>query len=326
MIPPPSGGRRLLAAASAGGHFKQLVRLVPRIPDVGSVTWVTYDTGLARDLLSSADRGHENLVYVPYAAPRDAVNLARDAMQIRRLMHQERFDLAISTGAGIAVATLPIARRIGTRAVFIESATRVSEPSLSGRILQRVPGVELCSQLPTGVSFGPGWRALGSVHDEFMPGARRQVSELRRVVVTLGTIRPYGFRRLVARLVEVLPRSADVLWQTGATDTAGLPIEARARVPGPELEAAMDAADVVIAHAGTGTAVTAFERGHCPVLIPRRAAHGEHVDDHQVGTARALSERGLAMYAEVEEVTTGLLFEASSRQVVRHETVPDLDL
>ena len=321
-----STGRRLLAASSSGGHFKQLVRLVPRIPDVASVTWVTYDTGLAEDLLASAGRDHERLVYVPYAAPRDVPNLARNASAIRKLLRAHPHDLAVSTGAGIAVAALPTARLAGCRAVFIESATRVTEASMSGRILQRVPGVELYSQHPSGEGFGPAWSSLGSVHDEFSPGRETEVEAIRRVVVTLGTIRPYGFRRLLERLIAVLPGSTEVLWQTGATDVSGLGIDGREQVPGPELEAAIDAADVVVAHAGTGTALTAFERGRCPVLVPRRHGFGEHIDDHQVGTAAALAARGLAVHAEVEDLTEGLLRAASRRTVARRQHVPPLDL
>lgn len=318
--------RRVLAVASAGGHFKQLVRLVPRIPDVASVTWVTYDSGLAADLLSSAGREQDRLVYVPYAAPRDVPNLARNAAAIRQLLRGSAHELAVSTGAGIAVAALPIARRAGLRSVFIESATRVGEPSLSGRLLQRTPGVELYSQAPDGARFGRRWGTLGSVFDEFESGQRRPRREVRRVVVTLGTIRPFGFRRLLDRLVRLLPPEVDVLWQTGATDTSGLGIDGRAQVPGPELEAAMRAADVVVAHAGTGTALSAFEQGRCPVLVPRRESHGEHVDDHQVGTAAALASRGIALHAEVDHLDLDLLREACERSVVRRDTVPPLPL
>ena len=52
----------------------------------------------------------------------------------------------------------------------------------------------------------------------------------------------------------------------------------------------MREADVVVAHAGVGTALAALEVGKCPVLVPRRLAHGEHVDDHQVQIASELGE------------------------------------
>lgn len=316
--------RRTLAFSSSGGHFKQLINLIGRIPGLGNVTWVTYDSGLSQDLLRAAGRSGERLVFAPYAAPRDLRNLARDGRVLGQLLRQDRFDLAVSTGAGIAVAGLPLARVHGVRAVFIESATRSDGPSLSGRILHRIPGVETCTQHP---GFGGGWDRVGSVHDEFQPGPIQPSSpRISRVVVTLGTIAPYGFRRLLERLVEVLSPDIDVLWQTGATETTGLPIEGRERVPAPELEEAMAEADVVVAHAGTGSALSAFELGVHPVLVPRRHAHGEHIDDHQVATARALADRGLATYAEAGELDSLHLAAAARRSVERRLDPPSLDL
>lgn len=317
--------RSVLACASSGGHFKQLVRLIDRIPSVGDVTWLTYDVGLSDDLLEAAGRGSDRLVYAPYAAPRDVRNLARDAVVARRLLKEGDFDLALSTGAGIAVATLPLARISGVRSVFIETATRAQGPSMTGRILQGVPGVELYTQNRND-RYGRRWRYAGSVHDEYEEGPRGGDGGVSRVVVTLGTIRPYGFRRLVERLLAVLPVEAEVLWQTGATDVSDLPIDGRAHVPAPELEAAITEADVVISHAGTGTALTAFEAGRCPVLVPRRSSEGEHIDDHQVVTAKALAERSLAIHAEVHELDGDLLAEASRRSVIRREAVPQLAL
>ncbi len=109
--------------------------------------------------------------------------------------------------------------------------------------------------------------------------------------MTLGTI-PYGFRRLVDRLLQILPSDVEVLWQTGATDVRDVPIRARRLIPARELDRFVAEADVVVAHAGTGSALTALEAGKCPVLVPRRQAHQEHVDDHQRLIARHLAERG----------------------------------
>lgn len=322
--PPERGpGRRVLACASSGGHFKQLVSLIDRLPNVGEVTWVTYDRGLSVDLLHAAGRGHERLVFAAYAAPRDLPNLSRNAALVGSLLREEPYDLAISTGAGIAVAALPLARAMGVRACFIESATRSEGPSFSGRILQRIPGIELFTQnAKTGPDgYRARWKLVGSVHDGFAPGPESAPVAIRRVVVSLGTIQPYGFGRLINRLVDILPSEAEVLWQTGATDVSDLPIEGLETVPGPAFEAAVEAADVVIAHAGTGTAVTAFERGRCPILVPRRRAHGEHIDDHQVITAEALAARGLALYAEVEQLTPEVLATAAARTIVRRSDV-----
>lgn len=322
--PEPAASRRhVLAAASSGGHLKQLASLVGRLPAVDSVTWVTYDRGPSRQVLGQVTGPRDRVVFAPYAAPRDVAHLLRNAQVVRRLLREHDYDLALSTGAGIAVATLPLARWAGVRSCFIESATRAVEPSLSGRILQRVPGVELYSQNDP---YGPRWSHVGSVHDEFQPGNRRQVSRLDRVVVTVGTIAPYGFRRLVERLARVLPRTADVLWQTGETDVTGLGIAGRRLVPADELSTAIAEADLVVGHAGTGTALTAFELGVCPVLVPRRHAYGEHIDDHQVATAKALQARGLAAYLEVPDVDEDRLLAAAGQSVVRAATLPAIAL
>ena len=297
--------------------------MVPRMANVDTVTWVTFDTGLERAQLEAAGHGADELVTVPYAAPRDLRNLARDARIVRRLLRARAYDLAVSTGAGLAVASLPLARMSGVRSCFIESATRVQGPSLSGRILERVPGIEQYAQHP---GFGPRWGQVGSVHDVFAPGPLRELVRIERAVVTLGTIRPYGFRSLIEAVRAALPSNCDVLWQTGATDVTDLEIDAREHVPGDELKRAMSTADVVIAHAGTGTALTAFELGRAPVLVPRRQARGEHVDDHQVRTARMLAERGLAVHLEVEQVSGERLLEAGRRTVVTLDEPPPLPI
>ena len=55
----------------------------------------------------------------------------------------------------------------------------------------------------------------------------------------------------------------------------------------------MDKADSVVCHAGVGTIMTALQAEHTPVVIPRRADRGEHVDDHQMDIASRFAERGL---------------------------------
>lgn len=309
-----SEGRRVLACSSAGGHFKQLVRLVRRIPDVADVTWVTYDSGLAADLLKASGFDAGRLVYAPYAAPRDVRNLVKDSVVVRRQLDEADHDIVVSTGAGIAVAALPLARSRGVRACYIESAARTMTPSMSGRILQRIPGIELYSQ---NNPYTDRWKAIGSIHDEFERGPDRDCRRIRRAVVTLGTSKKYGFRRLIERLVAILPAETEVLWQTGSTDTSGLNLDVRSSVAGPLLESAMRDADVVVAHAGLGSALTAFECGAFPILVPRSSQLGENIDDHQELTARDLAARGLALCVDADDLSMEHITEASRRTVSR---------
>jgi exopolysaccharide biosynthesis glucuronosyltransferase PssE len=59
-----------------------------------------------------------------------------------------------------------------------------------------------------------------------------------------------------------------------------------------EFEQHIASADLIIGHAGAGTVVHALAAGRTPVVMPRRARHGEHVDDHQVEFVRRLAAEG----------------------------------
>jgi UDP-N-acetylglucosamine transferase subunit ALG13 len=113
----------------------------------------------------------------------------------------------------------------------------------------------------------------------------------------------YGFRRLLERLIAILPSGSEVLWQVGCTDVSGLPLEAHRQLPAATLRCAMEDADVVVAHAGCGSSISALEAGKMPVLVPRSAAFGENVDEHQRLLATELGERGLAVVSDVETLT-----------------------
>ncbi len=54
----------------------------------------------------------------------------------------------------------------------------------------------------------------------------------------------------------------------------------------------MGEADAIICHAGVGTIMTVLSLGRRPAVIARLAAHGEHVDDHQLQILGKLAERG----------------------------------
>lgn len=295
-----------LLVASSGGHLKQLHRLRPRLEGIdGPATWVTFDTAQARSLLAD-----EDVVFVHRQDPRDVRACSRNLRRAASMLLRRRYNDVVSTGAGVALAFLPTAAALGARCHYIESATRVDGPSLTGRALRWWPGVTLYTQYRSWA--GERWNYSGSVFDGFSvdAGPPRPV---RRAVVTVGTLDAFGFPRLLRQLTGIIPPDVEVLWQTGATTWDGAPGTVRASVPAAELQKAMEEADVVVAHAGTGSALAAIEAGRCPVLVPRRAAHGEHVDDHQLQIATELHERGLALHVEPEDLTLEVLERAAGR-------------
>ncbi|WP_448642080.1 glycosyltransferase [Geodermatophilus sp. URMC 63] len=219
----------------------------------------------------------------------------------------------------MALSFLPLARTLGIPAHYVESATRLDGPSSTGRLLAAVPGLRTYTQDARWAD--ERWVHRGSVLDRFAGVRPVPARPVRRVVVVLGT-NPYGFRRVLERLIAILPPEVEVLWQTGVTDTTGLPIRARAAVPARELHEAMSRADVVIAHAGMGAALAALEVGRAPVLVPRRAQRGEQIDDHQEVLGAALAARGLAIVVDADDLAGEVLTAAAALRAVTRPDPP----
>jgi len=207
---------------------------------------------------------------------------------------------------------------MGLRCHYFESLARSEGPSTTGRILMRVPGVNLYTQYPGWADSD--WHYAGSVLDSYAPGQTSPRS-VERMVVTLG-VEKFGFRRLLERLLAVVPADVQVTWQTGHTDVTGLDLNAEAFIPSEMLEQRMREADVVIAHSGVGSALTAMDNGRCPVLVPRSAERGEHVDDHQVWIAEELQRRGIGLLAPCEALDWSGLRMAATRSVVTQVPEP----
>lgn len=282
----------VLLVANDGGHIMQLHTLRPRLGLNDDVVWVTPRTPQTESLLAG-----ERVHWAEPCPPRDLHSVMRNAASCRHLFDDHHVTLVVSTGAALALAVLPQARLRHVETVYIESATRMAEPSVSGRLLSWVPGITTFSQ-SEGLARNH-WKYLASPWDLYRSeeGTPRP---LRRAVVSLGTQPGYSFRRLAEQVAAVLPPECDVLWQTGSTDVSGLGISARPAVPAAEMNLAMREADVVVAHAGTGIALAALEAGRLPVLVPRRARRGEHVDDHQLTIALELALRDLCVAREAD--------------------------
>lgn len=319
-----------LFLATIGGHLDQLNALAGRIPADGPAVWVTHQNYQSRALLEGRD-----VEFVPYVRERNVPDVARCIPTAHRLWRRRSVTRVVSTGSGIALGYLPYLAARGVRCHYIESAARVTGPSRTGRVLERVPGIRRYTQYAHWA--GPRWHHRGSVFDDYEPtGDRRPASGVVRVVVTLGTAEEFPFRRLVERLVPLLAPDGelarltglpvDVLWQTGCTPTGHLPITAIPFLPGEKLAAAVADADLVVSHAGVGSALTALAAGHRPVLADRSAALGEFRDDHQRQIAVELQRRGLAVHRTPSELTVGDLVTALSSGVRRAGAPPTFEL
>ncbi len=104
------------------------------------------------------------------------------------------------------------------------------------------------------------------------------------------------FARFV-RALETLP-GEQLLVQHGPVEPPAGAARARAFMQFPQVIESMEAADVVVCHAGAGSILCALRAGHTPVVVPRLRRYEETVDDHQVEFSRALAAEGKVIAVE----------------------------
>ena len=112
------------------------------------------------------------------------------------------------------------------------------------------------------------------------------------IFVTVGTQLPFD------RLIRVVDAWAgrtgrlDVLAQIGPSQLRPEFIQFQPFFSPAEFSRHFASADLVIAHAGMGSIISAMSQGKPILVMPRSAGLHEHRNDHQVATARRFKELG----------------------------------
>jgi UDP-N-acetylglucosamine:LPS N-acetylglucosamine transferase len=132
-VPPkPSSRIEILLVCSAGGHLQQLLLLREAWGD-RSRLWVTDDAPDTRSLLRS-----EKAVFGDAPSSRSWRSLAGNTARALRLLSRHRPAVVLTTGAAIAVPFAWLGRVFGAEVVYVESVTRIVEPSLTLRLVRPV--------------------------------------------------------------------------------------------------------------------------------------------------------------------------------------------
>jgi UDP-N-acetylglucosamine transferase subunit ALG13 len=112
------------------------------------------------------------------------------------------------------------------------------------------------------------------------------------IFVTVGT--QLAFDRLISTVDDwaAAGEGRTVFAQIGPTKLRPRHIEYEHFIPPEECTRRMLSASAIVSHAGMGTILTALERGKPLLVMPRRAALGEHRNEHQLATVRRFAGLG----------------------------------
>jgi beta-1,4-N-acetylglucosaminyltransferase len=119
---------KVLLVCSTGGHFSTCQQLRSFWQNYDHV-WVTFRTPATEASLKD-----EQVYWAWSPTNRNLPNLIRNLLLSWKVLHREKPDVVISTGAGVSVPFLLLARLLGSQTIFVESITRVTDLSLSAKL------------------------------------------------------------------------------------------------------------------------------------------------------------------------------------------------
>jgi UDP-N-acetylglucosamine transferase subunit ALG13 len=127
------------------------------------------------------------------------------------------------------------------------------------------------------------------------------------IFVTVGAQMPFDrMCRAVDEWASARGRN-DVFAQIGSTEWRPAAIQYSELLTPPEFLAKVKECDVIVAHAGMGSILTALEHGKPILVMPRRGDLRETRNDHQIATAkRFLALEKVAVAFDEKEVATKL--------------------
>ena len=287
---------KMCLAASGGGHVRQLLDL----EDVWAsqtLFFVTEPTALGESIASKYPThfvehfawGQAKLGKWRTMIGAAFANLRQSFAIIRR----ERPGIIVTTGAGSMAPLLVFGRLAGSKIILIDSFARFHSPSLFARLAGRLAHVRIAQARESGAK----WRGA-LIFDPFVYLDAPRPPKRALAFATVGATLP--FPRLIdwierARQEGLLP--PELIVQTGTGGRAIADAECHEGLPFDIVGQILDEADIVICHGGTGSIITALQRGCHVIVIPRQYALGEHYDDHQSEIADAFALRGLLQVA-----------------------------
>ena len=113
------------------------------------------------------------------------------------------------------------------------------------------------------------------------------------IFVTVGT-HEQQFDRLIQKIDQLKEAGAiqeNVIMQIGFSTYEPQFCEWKRLLPYSEMQKMYKEARIIITHGGPASFMSALQIGKIPVVVPRQRQYQEHVNDHQVYFAKAVSER-----------------------------------
>lgn len=146
--------RKVGIVCSAGGHLSEVRELLPALEDF-EVFYVTYDTPTTADLPGTVYR-------FPDTGARPHL-LMTNLLKFLRILKDEAPDVLLSTGAELAIPFFYLGKLLEIHLIFIESWTRIDNPTFTARAVYPITDVFLVQWPQMRECFGEKARYWGRI-------------------------------------------------------------------------------------------------------------------------------------------------------------------
>ena len=123
---------KICLVGSSGGHLTHLYMLKDFWKDKERF-WVTFDKEDANSLLKG-----EKVYHCYFPTNRNIKNLIKNSFLAIKLLHKEKPDLIISSGAAVAVPFFYFGKLMGAKTIYIEVFDRIDKSTLTGKLVYPV--------------------------------------------------------------------------------------------------------------------------------------------------------------------------------------------
>ncbi|MBE5952583.1 MAG: UDP-N-acetylglucosamine--LPS N-acetylglucosamine transferase [Lachnospiraceae bacterium] len=117
---------------SSGGHLTHLYML-KELWESKKRFWVTFDKVDANSILAD-----EKVYHCYYPTNRNIKNLIKNTFLAIKVLHKEKPDLIISSGAAVAVPFFWLGKIRGAKTVYIEVFDRIDRHTVTGKLVYPV--------------------------------------------------------------------------------------------------------------------------------------------------------------------------------------------
>ena len=207
------------------------------------------------------------------------------------ILLKEKPDIIMSTGSEIAIPAFLISKFLRIKTIFVESLTRVTELSGTGKILIHIADLflvqweRLSKKYKHALFKGNILEMIEPPNNEY----NESDSKDQFIFVTVGTA---AFPRLV-KIMDDIAKSIPkrVIIQSGRTDYKPKYAEYFDFTKDLyEFNIINQQANLVVSHAGVGNVINILEKNNNLIVVPRLEKYKEHFDDHQLEFAKVLGK------------------------------------